>query len=290
MFGAMSLEKEAIILTENHVLRSEFLERDVKVDFYLPVGVEKPEEMSLLLINDGQDLVKMNFESILSQLHEESAITPLLCVGIHCGTDRRNEYGTVNYLDYKGRGNKAAQYQKFIFEELLPFLRTTYMVPSFKDKSFCGFSLGGLSAIDISWNNPTEFTRVGVFSGSLWWRLVSQTDLEFDEEIHRIMHKQIREGDYYPWLRFFFETGVQDETADRNNNGVIDAIDDTLSLIGELIRKGYDAEKDIFYLELADGKHDVPTWGRAMPIFLKWGWGIDNGQLTIDNGQLIVDS
>ena len=63
-----------------------------------------------------------------------------------------------------------------------------------------------------------------------------------------------------------------DETADRNNNGIIDSIDDTLALIEELKKKGYE-EKDIFYLELKDGKHDVTTWGRAFPEFLKWGWG-----------------
>ena len=54
-------------------------------------------------------------------------------------------------------------------------------VASFKEKSFCGFSLGGLSALDIVWNHPTEFTKVGVFSGSLWWRTVSQSDPSFDE-------------------------------------------------------------------------------------------------------------
>ncbi|MBA2563066.1 MAG: hypothetical protein H0V14_09180, partial [Chitinophagaceae bacterium] len=78
---------------------------------------------------------------------------------------------------------------------------------------------------------------------------------------------------YYPWLKFFFETGTLDETADRNKNGVIDAIDDTISLIYELVLKGYDKETDIKYFEMKDGRHDVPTWGRAFPEFLKWGWG-----------------
>ena len=58
-----------------------------------------------------------------------------------------------------------------------------------------------------------------------------------------------------------------DETHDRNNNGIIDSIDDALDLMAELKQKGY---TDIEYLELADGKHDIPTWGRAMPVFLKW--------------------
>jgi len=39
-----------------------------------------------------------------------------------------------------------------------------------------------------------------------------------------------------------------------------------------LVLKGYDRKEDIKYLELADGKHDVATWGKAFPEFLKWGW------------------
>jgi hypothetical protein len=39
-----------------------------------------------------------------------------------------------------------------------------------------------------------------------------------------------------------------------------------------LLNKGY-TDDAIEYLELEDGKHDVPTWGKAFPDFLKWGWG-----------------
>ena len=268
----MLIERSGNIVIENHVILSELLNREVVVDCYLPTNVPDPADLRLLLINDGQDLVKMNFEKILNSLYDSNSVEPLLCVAVYCGDDRRNEYATAKILDYKGRGGKSAAYQQFIFEELLPYIRVTYCVPSFKEKSICGFSLGGLSAIDTAWNNPLEFSRIGVFSGSLWWRTVSQDAVEFDEDEHRIMHNQIREGSYYPWLKFFFETGTMDETADRNKNGVIDAIDDTVSLVAELVKKGYDINTDIKYLELADGRHDVYTWGRAFPEFLKWGW------------------
>ncbi|MBL0355588.1 MAG: esterase [Chitinophagaceae bacterium] len=259
------------ITVENHILSSKFLNREVKVDCYLPVNVAKPADMSLLLINDGQDLVTMAFEKILDKLYEQNTISPILCVGMHCSSDRKNEYGTAKILDYKGRGAKAELYMQFIMEELIPFIRDTYKVPSFKEKSFAGFSLGALSAIDIVWNNPADFCKAGAFSGSFWWRDKAQEDEDFDEEQNRIMHRQVREGSHYPWLKFFFEVGTQDETADRNNNGIIDAIDDTVSLIDELKSKGY-ADDDIQYMELQDGRHDVPTWARAFPDFLKWGW------------------
>ncbi len=288
----MKTEKIAGILTENHILFSSYLDRGVTLDIYLPTNVLNQSDISLLLINDGQNLSEMpvrpchpggparqsggDFENILEDLYQNNSISPLLCVGIHCGKDRKNEYGTTEVLDYKGRGTKAEAYQQFIFDELLPFVRKTYLISSFKEKSICGFSLGALSALDIVWNNPGEFTKAGLFSSSLWWRTVSQHDILFDENIHRIMHMKIRNGGFYPWLKFFFETGTKDETADRNGNGIIDAIDDTLSLIDELILKGYDRHRDIKYLELKDGKHDIATWAKAFPEFLKWGWKKNN--------------
>ncbi|HRG08691.1 MAG TPA: esterase family protein, partial [Cyclobacteriaceae bacterium] len=67
-------------------------------------------------------------------------------------------------------------------------------------------------------------------------------------------------------------TGLLDEQSDRNKNSVIDSIDDTLDLIVELTKKGYRPFHDIHYLELPQGAHDLPTWGRALPEFLKWAF------------------
>jgi enterochelin esterase-like enzyme len=262
------------ILVENSSIESTFLDREVKVDFYLPQNVTDPSQMSLLLINDGQDMKKMGFESILADVYSgNDAIAPLLCVAIHCGPERKMEYGVAGMPDFKGRGARAGDYTSFIFKELLPFVRKTFAVPSFKEKAFAGFSLGGLMALDIVWNHPGEFNKAGIFSGSLWWRNIDQVDPVYDDDQHRIMHQQVKEGTYAPWLKFFFQCGNMDETKDRNQNGIIDSIDDTQDLMKELIKKGYRMGRDISYLEIPDGHHDVATWGRSMPDFLRWGWG-----------------
>ncbi len=256
------------IFVERKTLVSSFLERTVVIDAYLPVSVPEPGNMSLLLINDGQDLPKMPFDEMLDMLNVNMKNEPLLCIGIHCSNDRKMEYGIAQKKDYKGRGAKAGLYMRFVMEELLPFISYTYWIESFTKKSFAGFSLGGLSALDIVWNHPTEFSNVGVFSGSLWWRSKSYTD-GYDDNRDRIMHRYIRKGKYYPHLKFFFECGGEDETEDRNNNGIIDSIDDTLDLIEELKALGY-PDENIKYLELPDGKHDVATWARVFPEFLRW--------------------
>ncbi len=261
------------IVPDRQIIHSGFLKREVIIDFYFPSGENDLTDSDLLLINDGQDLIKMDFKTILKNLYAKDAIMPLFCAGIHCGRDRKNEYGTANVLNDKGQGAKAEMYARFVLDELIPFIKKKFKINNLKSKSFCGFSLGALSALDIVWNHANEFLNVGAFSGAFWWRSVSQDNPDFDETNHRIMHNEIRNGNYYPWLKFFFETGTLDETADRNNNGIIDSIDDTMALVDELVKKGYSAERDIYYLELKDGKHDVATWARAFPEFLKWSWG-----------------
>ncbi|MFY1005233.1 alpha/beta hydrolase-fold protein, partial [Escherichia coli] len=77
------------------------------------------------------------------------------------GEERKREYGVAGHPDYLDRGDKAGAYTSFIIEELLPFTGETYQVFSFREKAFAGFSLGGLSAMDIVWNHPGLFSRAG---------------------------------------------------------------------------------------------------------------------------------
>jgi enterochelin esterase-like enzyme len=261
------------ILIENAVIHSQFLQREVKIDFFLPKNTTDHAQVDLLLINDGQNMKELGLRKILENLYAENSITPVLCVAIHASHDRKMEYGTAIQADYAGRGGKAGLYTLFVTHELLPLIKKKFHHLHFKEKAFAGFSLGGLMALDIVWNYPAEFTRAGVFSGSLWWRSVDHQHEKYQDDLHRIMHQQIKKGKYHPELKFFFSTGSLDETHDRNNNGIIDSIDDTLSLIDDLETLGYKNGRDIFYINYEDGRHDIATWARAMPAFLKWGWG-----------------
>jgi enterochelin esterase-like enzyme len=253
---------------------SDALGRNLRVDFYLPQN--KPDVVSepvdVLLINDGQDLRAMHFENILEKLYKQRAIRPLLCIGIHAGPLRKFEYGTASTPDYKGRGNRANNYTQFITEELVPAIKLLYPGGLTDKWAFSGFSLGGLSALDIAWNRSDLFNRVGIFSGSLWWRTLDKDDPEYQDEQHRIMHNQIKNAEVAPDIKFFFECGTEDETADRNGNGIIDSIDDTMDLISALTEKGYSSSSDICYHEIAGGKHDTATWAIAFPEFLQWAF------------------
>lgn len=274
----MQLQAVNELLIEHISLPSANLERTVEIDFYLPKNVADPAALELLLINDGQNLAEMDFSVQLQQMLNNHEVRPLLAVGIHAGPERKMEYGVIGQSDYLGRGAKAGNHANFVMAELVPYIREHYFLPFLNKAAYAGFSLGGLSALDMTWNYPDFFRQAGVFSGSLWWRSVDQNDPAYRDDQHRIMQQVIRKGELRPGLRFFFQSGNMDETADRNHNGIIDSIDDTLDLIKELEAKGYDRQRDIHYLELADGKHDIPTWGRAMPNFLRWGFQRGEGR------------
>jgi enterochelin esterase-like enzyme len=242
------------------------LAREVLVDLYFPQGLAEASIVDLLLVNDGQDLHKMSFLKLLT---EHEAEHPLIVIGIHAGKERKQEYGVIGIPDYLGRGDLAGAHADFVIQELLLFFEQTFNKLVIRKRYLAGFSLGGLMAFDMLLEHSHLFSAVGVFSGSFWWRSKS-LEHGYVEERDRIMHSKIRKHNKQQDLRFFLQTGQLDEIADRNKNGIIDSIDDTLGIIDELVNIGYNPEDHIMYLELEDGKHDIETWARVMPVYLKW--------------------
>ncbi len=226
----------------------------------------------VLLMNDGQDFIPMNMEETLAKAYSSQDIVPFVYVGIECNEDRIHEYGTASSADFKGRGGNAKVYSKFVMQEFIPFLKKEFKISKRgEDWVYCGMSLGGLSALDIAYNNPDSFGKVGVFSGSFWWRKKAYVKKDLADR-SRIILDVIKKNSYSPHLKFWFECGTEDEIADRNNNGIIDSIDDTLDVIKELKAKGYTRPEAIKYVEIKGGKHNLPTWAEVFPVFIEWAF------------------
>ncbi|GAB4018907.1 alpha/beta hydrolase [Spirosoma koreense] len=274
LLASVSAEPPTVVVRRDDSLYSVPLKRSVRLDIILPADYATSNRVyPVLYLNDGQDLPRLRMTEILDSLYAHQVIQPFVLVAIHAG-DRIQEYGTAAQADYMNRGSKAGLYTDFVFTELLPYIRTHYRISAEPaNTAFAGFSLGGLSAFDIVFHHPDRFGRAGVFSGSFWWRSKSTED-GYRDETDRIMHDLVRKGAYSANLKFWFETGTDDETSDRNNNGIIDSIDDTTDLIGELVRKGYQRERDIRYVEIVGGQHNQQTWSAVMPDFLKWAFPV----------------
>ncbi len=238
----------------------------------------------VLYVNDGQDFTALNFKNTLSNLYASRSIEKIIVVGVDASANRLNEYGTV---DSQGQsvicfssggqlGNKAKEYTAFITDEVMPYVKENFRVAAgAENASIMGSSLGGLSAFNIAWMKPNLFSNVGVFSGSFWWRGYAGNNPTGDQiNQSRIMHHLVKSSTKREGMKFWFEAGTNDESSDRDGDGIIDAIDDTKDLMLDLKTLGYIENHDYVYVQVAGGQHNQSTWAQVLDDFLIWCYGI----------------
>lgn len=246
---------------------STHLGRRVTVTALLPPGyrVHLLTRYPLLLVNDGQDFPDLNLARRLAVAYGRRTISPRIVVGVHADERRVREYGMSSQPDYAGRGDLADAYRRFVVDELLPRLRRRFRLRAGREHAaIAGFSLGGLSAFDVAWRHEDLFGAVGCFSASFWWR--SRAFDAADPDADRIVVDLIHAASRPASLQYYFCVGTREEDSDRNGNGIIDAIDDTLDVIGALRERGVEG-RAVAYRLVEGGEHDPATWG---PALLDW--------------------
>jgi enterochelin esterase-like enzyme len=252
---------------------SEFLGNKRTIYVYLPPDYEGEggRRYPVLYLNDGQDRGQLKLHRTLAELYGRGLIEPIIVVAVPTNEDRLEEYGTAAAPNAQGLGQRAGLYGRFLTEEVMPLVNERFRTSGEAGRTAVwGASFGGLSAFDIAWNYADLFGIVGVFSGSFWWRAgEDETDLEPNE---LIMQQVVRRGGRRGKLRVWLEAATRDETSDRDNNGVIDAIQDTLELIEALVSVGYEAGEDVVYVEVEGGRHNYETWSKVLPDFLSWAF------------------
>jgi enterochelin esterase-like enzyme len=213
----------------------------------------------------------LKLRETLAQLMARGQIEPIVVVAVPTNEERLQEYGTAVTPSAQGFGSRAREYANFITEELMPHIEHDFRVRlGAANTAILGLSLGGLSAFDIAWNHPHLLGTVGVFSGSFWWRAAEdETRIPHNE---LIMPQLVRQQPRHPHLRIWLEAATRDETADRDNNGIIDAIQDIQELIEALVSVGYREGEDVVYVEVEGGRHNYETWSKIFPDFLKWAF------------------
>lgn len=241
------------------------------VTVYLPPGYAptRPQPYPVLVALDGQTMPQWRLAETLDALVTAGAIEPVVVAAVPASAERIEEYGTAGQPDFAGRGRHAKAFQDLLAGEVLPWLRETHHVATDAARTgIFGASMGGLCAFDTAWRRPQLFGCAGIFSGSLWWRADNAGVAA--QQASRIAHRRVREAGTRPDLRLWLQAGTRDETADRDGNGVIDAIQDTTELIDELVAKGFRRGTEVVYHEIAGGEHHESTWAWALPEFLRW--------------------
>lgn len=250
---------------------SRHLQEHIKLTIISTPMPEDKSSLNLLLLNDGQDAGLFGVKEILDSLYRKKIIEPLLIVAIHA-SDRVQEYGVSGIPDYKNNGSRADKYASFIDNELYPFIKKKAGVRKFKTVSIAGCSLGGLSAFDIAWDNADKIDKVGVFSGSFWWRDKDTVAPDYSDARNRIVLNKIRSSRKKPKLKYWFYAGEVEEKSDRDKDGMIDVVDDTKDLIAIIQFKNVCPPSDIVYVASSEGKHAYTSWRKALPEFLLWAF------------------
>ena len=232
---------------------------------------EDHSEWNLLLLNDGQDMEKLDLEKMIADLYKEKKIGPLIVVGIHA-TDRMQHYGVSGRPDFESRGGKADHYSNFVGKELLPYIREKSGVKKFRSVAMAGVSLGGLSAFDVAWNNSNAIQKAGMFSPAFWWRDKDVSDKDYRDDKNRIVLSKIKASRKSPGQQFWFYAGLKEEESDRDKDGTIDVADDMQDVITAIKQYRKFPDSDITVVQHENGKHDWPDWREVFPEFLTWAF------------------
>ena len=252
-------------------LYSRHLQHNVKLHILHTPPPSDRSHYNLLIINDGQDLEKLRVKESMDSLYKAGKILPLVIIGVEAG-DRMKEYGVTDKPDYLGRGARAEFYDAFINDELYPYAKKNSGVRKFQSVVIAGCSMGGLSAFDIAWNHPDKISKVGVFSGSFWWRDKASEDSSYSDEKNRIMFTKLKASRKKPGLQYWFYAGAAEEKGDRDKDSIIDVIDDTKDIIALLEKKNVVVPEGLVYRELPAGIHDYSSWSEVFPEFLVWAF------------------
>lgn len=274
----------------------------MRATVYLPPDyVAGGQRYPVLYINDGQDREAVHLQQTLQKLIGEGAIRAPIVVAIDMPPDRMAAYGLsdrkaatnlVAKTRFGGIGTNAHAYSEWFVHTLVPTIDARYRTGTTPDaRAVLGWSLGGLNAFNLGWQYPEVFGRVGAFSPSFW--PASDTTDDASMQRTRMAQRMVDASEPRNGARWFFAVGTAEEAADRDGDGIDDAVDDTRDMLDGwnadaggmkgLRQLGYSVNLDhaahatradaSMYL-LPGGKHEQAAWARMLPVFLQWAYAV----------------
>jgi metallo-beta-lactamase class B len=238
-----------------------------RIRLYLPTDYQTAlhKRYPVLYMHDGQNLFdaatsfagEWEVDECLTRLQQQGDFGAIV-VGIdHGGSQRIAEYSPWVHPQYGGGQGDA--YLQFIVQTLKPYMDSLYRTDSTRQGTWLwGSSMGGLISQYGAVKYQEVFSKVGVFSPSLW----------FDS---RIFQQPVQEGYRFP-VRFYLLAGALESSS---MVGHLQQMRDQLLLAGF-------PSSDIASVVRADGQHSEWFWRREFQEAYRWLQG--NQAATVDFG------
>lgn len=151
------------------------LGRKRRISALLPYNYHQTDKAyPVLYLNDGQNLFNENapfgnwaIDKELAVLAKAGNADIIIITIDHGGEDRITEY--LPYFNPKFGKGEGVLYLKFLHETLIPYVNKTFRtLPDRQNTGIGGSSMGGLISLFAGLNQQDVFSKLLIFSPSLW--------------------------------------------------------------------------------------------------------------------------
>jgi len=225
------------------------LNRDIIV--WLPPDYENStDSYPVLYMQDGQNLfdpltstfgIDWQLDETANRLIDDKEINPLIIVGINNTPNRTHEYTP---------GDTGEIYMDFIVNELKPMIDTAYRTkPGRKFTAVGGSSAGGIISFMLVWKHSNVFSKAICMSPAF--------KIEDIDYVKRVKQYEGIKKDIFIYI---YNGGVDlEERLQPGVNEMLNALD----------YKGFELNKDLFYVKDENAWHGEPAWGKWISKPLK---------------------
>lgn len=228
-----------------------------RIWIYLPPDYDSTSKRyPVIYMQDGQNLFD-NYFSFSGEWKVDESLNTLfdngdwgaIVVGIdNGGSQRINEYS--NWVNPNYGGGDGELYAQFLVHTLKPYIDAQFRTLTGREfTGIAGSSLGGMISLSTAIDHQDVFSKVGIFSPSLWF-----SDSTFLQVTEKGIHQD---------MKFYFVAG------DNESSTMVPLM---LAMHDTLVAEGAD-DGQVEVVHHADGAHSEWYWAREFPAAYEYLFG-----------------